>query len=152
MAEILDRLTSQLADRYLIERELGRGGMATVFLAKDIRHDRDVAIKVLHPELSVSIGAERFEREIKLAAKLQHPNILGLYDSGSAFYIWARIPEGHNDAIAFNEMLMRDAGVGMTPGSAFADTDTWDKYVRICIAREDSILEGAMEKLKRVLD
>src|SRR5688572_28614995 len=58
--------------------------MATVFLAKDIRHDRDVAIKVLHPELSASIGAERFEREIKLAAKLQHPNILGLYDSGSA--------------------------------------------------------------------
>ena len=84
MAEILDRLTSQLADRYLIERELGRGGMATVFLARDIRHDREVAIKVLHPELSVSIGAERFEREIKLAAKLQHPNILGLYDSGSA--------------------------------------------------------------------
>ena len=84
MAEILERLTSQLSDRYLIERELGRGGMATVFLAKDIRHDRDVAIKVLHPELSASIGAERFEREIKLAAKLQHPNILGLYDSGSA--------------------------------------------------------------------
>ena len=84
MAEILERLTSQLSERYLIERELGRGGMATVFLAKDIRHDRDVAIKVLHPELSASIGAERFEREIKLAAKLQHPNILGLYDSGSA--------------------------------------------------------------------
>jgi serine/threonine-protein kinase len=68
----------------LIERELGRGGMATVYLAKDIRHDRDVAIKVLHPELSASIGADRFEREIKLAAKLQHPNILGLYDSGVA--------------------------------------------------------------------
>ncbi|HJR33640.1 MAG TPA: serine/threonine-protein kinase, partial [Gemmatimonadales bacterium] len=84
MAEIQERLTSQLSDRYLIERELGRGGMATVFLAKDIRHDRDVAIKVLHPELSASIGAERFEREIKLAAKLQHPNILGLYDSGAA--------------------------------------------------------------------
>jgi aminotransferase len=74
-----------------------------------------------------------------------------LYDSGSAFYIWARIPKQFNDAIAFNEMLMRDAGVGMTPGSAFADTDTWDDYVRICIAREDSILEGAMEKLQKVL-
>ncbi len=74
-----------------------------------------------------------------------------LYDSGSAFYIWARIPEGHNDAIEFNEMLMRDAGVGMTPGSAFADTDTWDPYVRICIAREDQVLEGAMEKLHSVL-
>lgn len=73
------------------------------------------------------------------------------YDSGSAFYIWARIPEAHNDAIAFNEMLMRDAGVGMTPGSAFADTDTWDSYVRICIAREDQVLEGAMEKLRSAL-
>jgi len=74
-----------------------------------------------------------------------------LYDSGSAFYIWARIPEQYNDAIAFNEMLMRDAGVGMTPGSAFADGDTWDTHVRICIAREDRILEGAMEKLRGVL-
>ena len=58
--------------------------MATVYLAKDIRHDREVAIKVLHPELSASIGAERFEREIKLSAKLQHPHILGLIDSGEA--------------------------------------------------------------------
>jgi serine/threonine-protein kinase len=72
-----------LADRYVIERVLGRGGMATVFLARDIKHDRAVAIKVLHPELSASIGADRFEREIRLAAKLQHPNILGLYDSGA---------------------------------------------------------------------
>lgn len=74
-----------------------------------------------------------------------------IYDSGSAFYIWARIPERFDDAIAFNEMLMRDAGVGMTPGSAFADGDTWDAHVRICIAREDAILEGAMEKLRGAL-
>lgn len=74
-----------------------------------------------------------------------------IYDSGSAFYLWARIPETFNDAIAFNEMLMRDAGVGMTPGSAFADSDDWDAHVRICIAREDLILEGAMEKLQRIL-
>ncbi|HBE83792.1 MAG TPA: pyridoxal phosphate-dependent aminotransferase [Pyrinomonadaceae bacterium] len=74
-----------------------------------------------------------------------------IYNSGSAFYIWARIPQQYNDAIAFNEMLMRDAGVGMTPGSAFADTDTWDAHVRICIAREDTILEGAMEKLRIAL-
>lgn len=74
-----------------------------------------------------------------------------VYNSGSAFYLWARIPERFDDAIAFNEMLMRDAGVGMTPGSAFADSDTWDAYVRICIAREDSVLEGAMEKLRSVL-
>jgi len=74
-----------------------------------------------------------------------------IYNSGSAFYLWARIPERYNDAITFNEMLMRDAGVGMTPGSAFADSDDWDAYVRICIAREDSVLEGAMGKLKNVL-
>jgi len=74
-----------------------------------------------------------------------------IYNSGSAFYIWARIPERFNDAIAFNEMLMRDAGVGMTPGSAFADSDDWDRYVRICVAREDSILDGAMEKLRGAL-
>lgn len=74
-----------------------------------------------------------------------------IYNSGSAFYIWSRIPRQFDDAIAFNEMLMRDAGVGMTPGSAFADSDTWDAHVRICIAREDAILDGAMEKLQRVL-
>jgi len=74
-----------------------------------------------------------------------------IYDSGSAFYIWARIPEQFDDAISFNEMLMREAGVGVTPGSAFADSDAWDPYVRICIAREDAILEGAMEKLRKVL-
>ena len=74
-----------------------------------------------------------------------------IYDSGSAFYLWARIPEQFKDAIAFNEMLMRDAGVGMTPGSAFADNDAWDAHVRICIAREDTILEGALEKLRTLL-
>lgn len=74
-----------------------------------------------------------------------------IYDSGSAFYLWARIPEQFPDAIAFNEMLMRDAGVGMTPGAAFADGDLWDAHVRICIAREDTILEGALEKLQGVL-
>ncbi|MFN0178351.1 MAG: protein kinase domain-containing protein [Gemmatimonadales bacterium] len=83
MTDTLDTLRASLADRYAIERVLGRGGMATVFLARDVKHDRAVAIKVLHPELSASIGADRFEREIRLAAKLQHPNILGLYDSGS---------------------------------------------------------------------
>jgi aminotransferase len=74
-----------------------------------------------------------------------------IYDSGSAFYIWARIPKEFDDAIAFNEMLMREAGVGMTPGSAFADGDLWDAHVRICIAREDDILNGSLERLQRVL-
>ncbi len=78
----LERLQTHLADRYAFERELGRGGMATVFLATDIKHDRKVAVKVLHPDLSASIGGERFEREIRVAGRLQHPHILGMYDSG----------------------------------------------------------------------
>ncbi len=74
-----------------------------------------------------------------------------IYNSGSAFYLWTRIPEEFDDALKFNEMLMEKAGVGATPGSAFADSDDWDAFMRICIAREDSILEGAMEKIKKVL-
>ncbi|MCC7133107.1 MAG: protein kinase, partial [Gemmatimonadales bacterium] len=89
--DILPRLQAALQDRYQFVRELGRGGMAVVYLATDIKHDRDVAVKVLFPELAASIGADRFEREIRLAAKLQHPHILGLYDSGQAdgllFYV-----------------------------------------------------------------
>ncbi|MBA3670511.1 MAG: protein kinase, partial [Gemmatimonadaceae bacterium] len=77
-------VAAMLGDRYLVERRLGRGGMATVYLARDVKHDRLVAVKVLHAELSASIGAERFLREIRLAATLQHPHVLGLYDSGVA--------------------------------------------------------------------
>ena len=84
MADSLDRLKTALADRYAIERELGAGGMATVYLAHDVKHDRKVAVKVLRPELSAVLGAERFLNEIKVTANLQHPNILALYDSGEA--------------------------------------------------------------------
>jgi serine/threonine-protein kinase len=80
--DLLERLNATLGERYQIQRELGRGGMATVFLATDLKHDRQVAIKVLHPELAAALGPERFDREIRFAAKLQHPNILGLFDSG----------------------------------------------------------------------
>ncbi len=73
-----------------------------------------------------------------------------IYDSGSAFYLWTRIPEEFSDALPFNEMLMKN-GVAGTPGSAFADTDDWDGYMRICIAREDAVLEGALEKIKTAL-
>jgi tRNA A-37 threonylcarbamoyl transferase component Bud32 len=79
-----DRLTAALADRYRIERELGQGGMATVYLAQDLKHEREVAIKVLREDLSASLGAGRFLREIKIAAQLQHPHILPLLDSGEA--------------------------------------------------------------------
>ncbi|MFL5506256.1 MAG: protein kinase domain-containing protein, partial [Gemmatimonadales bacterium] len=72
----IDRLRAALADRYRLERELGQGGMATVYLAEDLKHARKVAIKVLHPELSAVIGGERFLTEIKTTASLQHPHIL----------------------------------------------------------------------------
>jgi TolB-like protein/Tfp pilus assembly protein PilF len=82
MADLQAQLQSGLSGRYALERELGRGGMATVYLARDLRHDRPVALKVLHPELAATLGPERFEREIKLAARLQHPHILTVLDSG----------------------------------------------------------------------
>ncbi|HXI19887.1 MAG TPA: protein kinase, partial [Gemmatimonadales bacterium] len=78
------RLRSALSDRYRIERQLGQGGMATVYLAEDLRHHRKVAIKVLRPELAAVLGAERFVQEITTTAQLQHPHILPLFDSGQA--------------------------------------------------------------------
>jgi hypothetical protein len=91
MSEPLERLRHVLHDRYRIERELGAGGMATVYLAQDLKHHRLVALKVLHPELSASLGAERFLREIAVAAGLTHPHILPVHDSGAAegilFYV-----------------------------------------------------------------
>ena len=82
MTRLVDHLGTGLAGRYSVEREVGRGGMATVYLAEDAKHGRQVALKVLHPELAASLGAERFLREIQIAARLQHPHILPLYDSG----------------------------------------------------------------------
>jgi serine/threonine protein kinase len=79
-----ERLRTALVDRYAIEREIGVGGMATVYLAKDLKHERQVAVKVLDPELAQSLGAERFLREIKTAANLTHPHILPLHDFGEA--------------------------------------------------------------------
>jgi len=84
VAAIQDRLATEISDRYRIERELGAGGMATVYLAEDLRHHRKVAIKVLHPELSAVLGSDRFLKEIEVTANLQHPHILPLFDSGTA--------------------------------------------------------------------
>ena len=84
MPDTLERLADALADRYRLERELGQGGMATVYLAQDLKHQRPVAIKVLRQELAASLGADRFLREVQIAAKLQHPHILTLIDSGEA--------------------------------------------------------------------
>jgi eukaryotic-like serine/threonine-protein kinase len=91
MNDVLERLTTALSDRYRVDRELGAGGMATVYLAHDLKHERDVAIKVLHPDLGAALGAERFLSEIRTTARLQHPHILPLLDSGAAdgllFYV-----------------------------------------------------------------
>jgi eukaryotic-like serine/threonine-protein kinase len=93
MSDSLERLREGLAGKYRIDRELGRGGMATVYLAVDEQRDRSVALKVLHPDLAATLGSERFEREVKLASKLQHPHILSVYDSGTAGgQLWYTMP------------------------------------------------------------
>jgi eukaryotic-like serine/threonine-protein kinase len=93
VSDLPEQLQRALADRYRLERELGRGGMATVYLAHDLRHDRSVALKLLHPDLAQALGPERFQREIKLAARLQHPHILTVHDSGDAAgNLWFTMP------------------------------------------------------------
>src|SRR5687767_8152669 len=116
MSSMLDRLTSVLAERYSFEREIGAGGMATVYLAQDLRHDRLVALKVLRPELAAVIGAERFLAEIKLTANLQHPHILPLFDSGAAesflFYVMPFIEgESLRDRLKREKQLPVDEAV-----------------------------------------
>jgi serine/threonine-protein kinase len=106
----LDQLRAALADRYRLERELGQGGMATVYLAHDLRHERKVAIKVLRPELAAVIGPERFVREIRTIAALQHSHILGLIDSGevsgTAYYVMPYVDGGSlRDRIARESQL-----------------------------------------------
>jgi serine/threonine-protein kinase len=96
MTDLLDRLKTALTDRYRIEQELGSGGMATVYLADDLRHGRQVALKLLRPELGAVLGGERFLREIRIAAGLSHPHILPLHDSGQVeglfFYVMPYVP------------------------------------------------------------
>ncbi len=113
MTTLEHQLASGLAGRYHLERELGQGGMAVVFLAQDLRHDRRVALKVLRPDLSAAIGADRFLREIKLAAGLTHPHILPVYDSGEAggllFYVMPNM-EGRS----LRERLQRERQLPLT--------------------------------------
>src|SRR6188508_1340470 len=116
MTDLFDRLNAALAGRYRIERELGAGGMATVYLAEDLRHHRQVAVKVLRHDLAASLGAERFLREIEIAARLHHPHILPLYDSGGAgdvlFYVMPLV-EGQSlrDRLTKGGALPIDEGV-----------------------------------------
>src|ERR1035437_5672236 len=110
MTDVAARLAAAVTGRYTIERELGRGGMATVFLARDVKHGRSVAIKVLNPDLAASLGAERFLREIETTANLRHQNILPLYDSGEAggllFYVMPLVEgESLRDRLAREKQL-----------------------------------------------
>ncbi len=112
-------LSKALEGRYKVERELGRGGMATVYLAEDFRHGRDVAIKVLHPELASALGNDRFLREIRLAARLNHPNILPLFDSGEAdgflYYVMPYI-----DGESLRDRLNREQQIPLDDSLAIA--------------------------------
>jgi serine/threonine-protein kinase len=113
---LLARFQALLEGRYSIDRELGRGAMATVYLAKDLRHDRDVAIKLLQPEITTSLTAERFLREIHITAKLQHPNILGLFDSGAenglCYYVMPHVEgESLRDRLLWEKTLSVDGAV-----------------------------------------
>src|SRR5690349_19843722 len=101
------RLAAALAGRYAIDRQLGAGGMATVYVARDLKHDREVAIKVLRPELAAALGAERFLQEIRVSARLDHPHILTLIDSGeSNGFVWYVLPFVRGESL--REKLTRD--------------------------------------------
>ena len=125
MPEIIERLTVALSNRYDIDREIGAGGMATVYLAHDVKHDRKVALKVLLPELAAIIGAERFLQEIKVTANLQHPHILQLYDSGEAdtflFYVMPFIDgESLRDKLDREKQLAVDEAIEIATSVAAA--------------------------------
>jgi eukaryotic-like serine/threonine-protein kinase len=107
VSDLRAQLEAGLTGQYLLIRELGRGGMATVFLATDLKHDRPVAFKVLHPDLAQSLGSERFQREIRLAARLQHPHILTVHDSGAtASHLWFTMPFVEGESL--RERLRRE--------------------------------------------
>ncbi|HEY9507561.1 MAG TPA: serine/threonine-protein kinase, partial [Gemmatimonadales bacterium] len=119
MLDLLDQLQSALESRYAIEREIGHGGMAVVYLARDLRHDRTVAVKVLQPQLAEQLGAERFVREIRVAARLHHPHLLPLYDSGDAngfLYYVAPFLEGGS----LRDRLTREGHLALGPALRLA--------------------------------
>ena len=117
MSEVPITLREALADRYVLERELGSGGMARVYLATDVRHERRVAVKVLRPELAATLGVDRFLREIRIAAQLNHPHIVPLLDSGDAdrqlFYVMPFI-----DGISLRDLLNSESRIGQSSAVA----------------------------------
>ena len=108
MAEVPDRLSAALSGAYLVEKEVGAGGMATVYLAQDLKHNRRVALKVLHPGLAHALGPERFRREIEIAAGLQHPHILPVFDSGEhEGMLWYTMPFIQGESL--RDLMAREA-------------------------------------------
>lgn len=112
MTDATERLTSALADRYRVDDELGAGGMATVYRATDLKHDRTVALKVLRPELAAVLGGDRFLQEIRIAARLDHPHILALIDSGSADgFLYYVLPYVRGESL--RQRLIREKQLGI---------------------------------------
>jgi len=148
MTDAVQRLSAALADRYVIERELGAGGMATVYLAHDVRHDRKVALKVLRPELAAILGGERFLAEIKTTANLQHPHILSLFDSGEAdglvFYVMPYVDgESLRDRLNREKQLPVDDAVRIASETADALQYAHDQgIVHRDIKPENILLHG----------
>ncbi len=125
MSDLFERLKTALADRYAIQEEVGAGGMATVYRAEDLKHDRRVAVKVLRPELAAVVGAERFLNEIKVTANLQHPHILALHDSGEAdgfvYYVMPLVDgESLRDRLDREKQLSIDESIEITRAVASA--------------------------------
>ena len=125
MTEVPETLRESLAGRYDLQHEIGSGGMAVVYLARDGKHDREVAVKVLKPELAAAVGAERFLREIKITARLNHPHILPLLDSGEAggflYYVMPHVSGGSLRRILKREAILAvDAAVRITEQVASA--------------------------------
>src|SRR6267378_1651799 len=114
MSNPLAALQAALSDRYLIERELGHGGMATVYLARDLKHRRSVALKVLNPAVAAALGADRFLREIELAARLQHPHIVTVFDSGDAGgVLWYTMPYVEGETLRARLVRERQLPLGV---------------------------------------
>ena len=125
MSDIDSQFAASVGDRYRVDRQLGRGGMATVYLAHDLKHDRPVALKVLHTDLAASMGADRFLREIRLTARLQHPHILPIFDSGSdGGRLWYTMPYVAGETL--RERLRREGQLGDRSDAVIRGEDDGD--------------------------